>query len=186
MTEIDETLIFDDDELALLRDDFVSDPAYSRAMRHIVFVYGTMRTGQRNHDRLHVPGVTFLGKAQTFDGEFDIRIKRCRCGHKAPVAIPGAMYIRGEVYEVPGSVLRDLDLCEGHPDVYKRTAIQIGGLRDAWIYLYMDDDYLHGMITDKAKMRQHGIHYHSSFNAVEYFECPTDTNCSTCTKETSN
>lgn len=94
-----------------------------------VFVYGTLKAGFRNAGFLS--DATFVGKAVTppsftmFDytaGGFPIVTKG------------GNVAIKGEVYEISDSVLRQLDALEGHPIMYKRQ-LEETSLGEAWVYL---------------------------------------------------
>jgi len=134
--DIDETLLFDEDELAMLSRDFVNDPDYSRAARHVLFVYGTMKQGHINHNRLHQDGRTkFLGHAKTETPEYDLGIWHKKDDTRVPVAQDGDHYLCGELYEITGPMLQMVDLCEGHPTTYKRIRILVGGDK-AWMYFF--------------------------------------------------
>lgn len=142
MIDIDDTLLFNDDELAMLSGEFISDPDYSRAARHYVFVYGTMRHHERNHERLHRnPKATFAGMATTARAAFrlmfwgDYRNISPVVTHKS-----SGNYLRGELYDVRGPLLWELDVCEGYPTTYDRVEIQVEtpslGRIKAFCYMY--------------------------------------------------
>ena len=111
---------------------------------YTLFVYGTMMEGEYNHHRLQVPGVESLGLCETRDYGFELRSKRAIHGF-APVVVRGGKHrIAGEAYKVPAHVIQELDIFEGHPDVYRREKIILGmrsaGIPDkAWAYIYQGD-----------------------------------------------
>lgn len=98
-----------------------------------VFVYGTLRKGERNHDFfLAKNNAKFIGVTQTPPGFLMF------CPRSVPYVIKvegfvGQVY--GEVYEVDKQTLRRLDDLEGHPHAYKREEITTVNGHEAWIYL---------------------------------------------------
>jgi len=126
---------------------FVSEnPEYDKDRRHILFVYGTMKRGLRNHARL--AKARFLGEAITRGDCYLMWTKQVPGTTKlAPVLTPdGTFRIRGELYEVDGDILSNIDLCEGHPVVYERFQVDVDlvapfqgvnrNLYGAWTYLW--------------------------------------------------
>lgn len=101
------------------------DPIYNQRARHKVFVYGTMKRGFRNHARItDSPNTKFLGEDSTTP-HFDLQTKVTRDGYLAPVMFRGGpFWVRGEIYEIDGPTLHLVDLCEGHPHVYRRELIR--------------------------------------------------------------
>jgi len=105
---------------------------------HVVAVYGTLKSGHGNHDRL-MNKAKFLGTGETFT--------------KYPMVVSGIPYlidragkghhVKVEVYRVTSKELRDLDGLEGHPDWYVRTALTIkmdkGSTLTAWVYTIPDE-----------------------------------------------
>ena len=101
---------------------------------HIVAVYGTLKSGHGNHDRL-MKKAKFLGTGETFT--------------KYPMVVSGIPYlinrageghhVKVEVYRVTTKELRSLDGLEGHPDWYVRTPLTIkmdkGSSLTAWVYV---------------------------------------------------
>jgi gamma-glutamylcyclotransferase (GGCT)/AIG2-like uncharacterized protein YtfP len=102
-------------------------------MSYKVFVYGTLKSGQSNHRLLE--GAHYVGQAVTIrpfhlldNGGFPVVIDE----RKHPVA--------GEVYEVDGAILSNLDRLEGHPTWYKREEVTVdlgdtGVQETAWMYI---------------------------------------------------
>ncbi len=88
-----------------------------------IFIYGTLRKSQSNHDILEQTHAIFLGKSITFNT------------HKSD--LDSGMYpelynittegykIQGEVYEIPEENIYILDEFEGAPDLYYRDKIQV-------------------------------------------------------------
>jgi gamma-glutamylcyclotransferase (GGCT)/AIG2-like uncharacterized protein YtfP len=101
-----------------------------------VFVYGTLKRGHSNWQRLLQDRSEFLGEALSIsanyamlDGGFP-KAFECANGHP----------IFGELFEINVDILRhDLDLLEGHPNWYQRKRrmfrLADGTKRQAWIYL---------------------------------------------------
>jgi len=97
----------------------------------LVFVYGTLRPGQANHDLIEAFVVdhwaaTLPGYGLWSNGAF-------------PAARPAAALVRGDLLQVeePSEVLVRLDRLEGHPDFYRRRRgrVRTGlGWHEAWFY----------------------------------------------------
>jgi gamma-glutamylaminecyclotransferase len=109
-------------------------------MTHKVFVYGTLRQGFRNHWHLDWPGVQCLGMARTQDpfilallmGDVPALYR------ENPEGSSGTSVL-GEVYQVPTTVLLQLDQLERHPNWYCReeAPVFLGGQDSpfmAWCY----------------------------------------------------
>lgn len=92
----------------------------------LVFVYGTLKRGHRNHDWLM--GASFRGDAVLPGavlhdlGPF-------------PMAISGDGQVIGEVYAVDEAGLARLDHLEGCPRLYERKEMGLADGRTAWVYL---------------------------------------------------
>ena len=101
--------------------------------KHRVFVYGTLMSGMRNHHRLLRDGVRPISTdARTaIQDDWHMFSRTCGCGYTAPIVVEGGRLHRprgvvlGEVYEIDNSILLDLDLFEGHPEVYRRRKVGI-------------------------------------------------------------
>ena len=93
-----------------------------------VFVYGTLKRAQVNHDLLS--NATYLGDHQT-----QPVYKMFHLGSYPGVVKSGSTSISGEVYLVDSLTMSHLDRLEGYPHAYTRELIptQWG---QAWIYLY--------------------------------------------------
>jgi gamma-glutamylcyclotransferase (GGCT)/AIG2-like uncharacterized protein YtfP len=95
----------------------------------LVFVYGTLRSGQANHH--HLAGCRFCGEARLPSlalynlGPF-------------PMAIPSnnpAAILQGELYAVSGAKLEELDRFEGAPRLYERQLHRLSDDRAVWVYV---------------------------------------------------
>lgn len=121
---------------------FVSEnPEYGLKRRHLLFVYGTMKRGLRNHGRL--AKAKFVDHATTVGNCYLMSTKKMAGGHLAPVVnLNGLFQVRGELYEVDGPTLAEIDLCEGHPLTYERLDVMVnvdhdgGGPLRVWMYLF--------------------------------------------------
>ena len=83
-----------------------------------IFVYGTLREGERNHWLLK--DTNFKGTYET-EPEYELR----NFGPFPGMMPWGDTSVQGEVYEVSDDLLEDLDYHEGHPSFYNRTKIKL-------------------------------------------------------------
>lgn len=96
-----------------------------------LFVYGTLKRGGQLNGLLK--GAKFLGQ-HVIKGRL-----HQEPGTWYPQAQPGEGQIHGELFgDVDSTTLERLDRAEGHPFLYKRTEIEVGG-GPAWIYWYVPD-----------------------------------------------
>uniref|UniRef100_T1JG34 Gamma-glutamylcyclotransferase family protein n=1 Tax=Strigamia maritima TaxID=126957 RepID=T1JG34_STRMM len=96
-------------------------------MPHLVFVYGTLKKGEPNHDLISTPCngfAQYLGTAETVKtyplviaSKYNIPylMKRVGLGYN----------VRGEVYRVDDFMLSAIDDLEGHPKYYEREQIEV-------------------------------------------------------------
>lgn len=93
----------------------------------LVFVYGTLMQGMRNH--VYLEKAKFLGAAQTkpeYELLYNGSIPAVKAGHEA---------VHGELYEVDDATLASLDVLEEvNSKLYDRQEIDIDG-KKAVIYL---------------------------------------------------
>src|SRR5262245_31317708 len=87
-----------------------------------VFVYGTLKRGQRNHHYLH--GQVFLGEAATLPHYRLLDSGPYPCLVKDPLR---GLAVQGEVWEVDDDVLPRLDRLEEVPDLYHRGEVVLQG-----------------------------------------------------------
>lgn len=97
--------------------------------RELVFVYGTLRRGERNHFLL--AGQTFLGALQT-DADYQL----FDTGPYPAAVAGGTTVLYGEVYAVDAACFTGLDMLEDYPHSYTRKQIATPWGR-AWIYLWI-------------------------------------------------
>ena len=100
-------------------------------MRHRVFVYGTLLSGEVNHDLLK--DAARLGPHRT-QPCYSLYL----VGAYPGLVRGGATAVQGEVYEVDSSGLRRLDRLEDYPLLYDRELIPTPHGR-AWVYIYRGD-----------------------------------------------
>jgi gamma-glutamylaminecyclotransferase len=95
----------------------------------ILFVYGTLKRGQRNHRLL--AGQQFLGAAVT--------APRCRVfdlgDHPGMVRDEeGGLAVRGELFAVGECCLAELDDFEEVPSWFVRDQVEVAGYEEVWAY----------------------------------------------------
>ena len=107
--------------------------------KNLVFVYGTLMTGNPLHGALG--DSEFVGEASVYGTLFDT-------GHYPALTPPvrAGDRVRGEVYDVDDATLAVLDRCEGvnarHPErgLYKRVermaVVWLGWCPLVWVYEY--------------------------------------------------
>ena len=101
-------------------------PGASPQQRQLVFVYGTLKRGEKNHHWLE--GASWQGEAELSGvllhdlGPF-------------PMAVIGDGTAIGEVYAVEERGLARLDELEGYPRLYDRHVLTLNDGRQAWVYL---------------------------------------------------
>lgn len=118
---------------------------------HLVFVYGSLKTGFHNHRLLIDHKAVKLGDATTQErylllkgSAFPFLINPEHFTTKVDCA--GLLgHVSGEVYKVDDAGLARLDKLESHPEFYRREEIDIqadfareGSLRLAWCYFLND------------------------------------------------
>jgi gamma-glutamylaminecyclotransferase len=98
-----------------------------RGCTNRVFVYGTLKRGQRNDHYLHA--AEFVGHFTTTS------IYSMFVFDDYPaVSLHGRHAIRGEIYHVSDDQFRLLDELEWYPDFYQRIEIPTD-FGDAWMYV---------------------------------------------------
>lgn len=101
-----------------------------------VFVYGTLRAGHGNHERLLRTAQCLDPHAVTQPGYRMATAGGFPMVHRLPLGEWGAAnVVQGEVYEVDDATLAALDRLEGHPRWYQRTEVILGNGMTAFIYL---------------------------------------------------
>jgi len=100
-----------------------------------IFVYGTLRCGQRNHHLLR--NTAYLGLHRS-----DPVFIMLHLGAFPGVVRGGSTAIVGEVYRVNPATLRTLDVLEDYPVLYTRERIATP-YGPAWVYLYQGGERGH-------------------------------------------
>ncbi|MGD2063612.1 MAG: gamma-glutamylcyclotransferase [Nitrospirota bacterium] len=94
----------------------------------LLFVYGTLLRGERNHHLLH--DATCLGAART-----EAAYELVDVGGYPAMVPGGTTAIVGEVYAVDDPALAAIDRLENHPDFYRRTPIHLADRQ--WVEVYL-------------------------------------------------
>ena len=100
-----------------------------------VFVYGTLKRGQRNHALLQ--DQEFLGQTRTLP-----RYRLYDCGrYPALVHDPAnGVAVSGEVWRVSEEVLRKMDEYEGAPELYSRAEILLEAFNQPVVAYFFNGD----------------------------------------------
>ncbi|XP_033624908.1 gamma-glutamylaminecyclotransferase B-like isoform X2 [Asterias rubens] len=106
---------------------------------HRLFVYGTLKRGQPNHEQFAAQYgvVKFAGLARTVNRWPLIIASRCNIPYMLDKEGHGN-HVEGEIYDVDDKMLQHCDEFEGSPDYYQRVTIQIqltedsGGTKVDW------------------------------------------------------
>lgn len=96
--------------------------------RLLVFVYGTLLAGERNHHLLDRSQLVASTKTRPVYTLHDL-------GLFPGLVAGGAHAVVGEVYEIDEPTLARLDRLEGHPDFYCRASISLDNGMEAEVYL---------------------------------------------------
>ena len=114
---------------AVNADSAAQQPQQPHQPQQLVFVYGSLKRGMANHQRL--AGAHFAGAAQLGG------LHRYALG-PFPMAVatddPAAV-LQGEVYGVNAAQLAELDRFEGVPRLYQRQRHQLSDGRAVWVYV---------------------------------------------------
>lgn len=92
-----------------------------------VFVYGTLKRGQRNEHFMH--GAEYLGRHST-----EKIYSMYEFEDYPAVCLRGSRAITGEVYQISDRQFGMLDDLEWYPHFYQRIEI-LTGWGDAWMYI---------------------------------------------------
>ncbi len=111
-------------------------PVVIDAGERVLFVYGTLLSGERSHARLG--GAEKLGDAKTTAIFHLVDV-----GPYPALVIDGRTAVAGELYRVDAHLLRELDVYEQVPLLFKRARVPLddGSLAHAYV---MDPDQVRG------------------------------------------
>ena len=110
----------------------------------LVFVYGTLKRGERNHGWLSE--ARFVGEA-SLDG-----VTLHDLG-PFPMLVTGEGCCHGELYAVDAEGLRRLDALEGYPRLYDRQRMALVDGRRAWVYLGRPQQVRHSPRLTEGRWR---------------------------------
>lgn len=108
--------------------------------KHIVFVYGSLKSGFGNHVLFQQsPTSSYLGQGTTAQSAYDMfsfgAFPACVKNHT-----DAAHKISGEVYSVDAHTFQKLDRLEGNGRFYLREQVEVevdGNIQQAWMYLLL-------------------------------------------------
>jgi len=107
-----------------------------------IFVYGTLKRNQGNNSLLTSCGADFLTTAYTKEPR---KLVVDGLPYLNRPEIEGGVYVKGEIWEVPDSMVWRIDLLEGHPDWYRRQEDlfkgEDGKSYKAWVYYIQNEKY---------------------------------------------
>lgn len=103
--------------------------------KHLVFVYGSLKSGFYNHDILG--DSSFVHQTATKD----LFVMYDLGSFPAIVRNPKGSKVKGELYMVDDETLKWLDKLEGHPSLYTRKVLPLDCGKSAFIYEYNPDGY---------------------------------------------
>lgn len=96
-----------------------------------LFIYGSLMTGQRYHD--HMAGAALVRCAWT-QPSFEL----VDLGAYPALVDKGTVSVRGEIWEVDSTLLARLDAFEEHPDIYRRTPVDLTDGDRVETYLFVE------------------------------------------------
>jgi gamma-glutamylcyclotransferase (GGCT)/AIG2-like uncharacterized protein YtfP len=105
---------------------------------HLLFVYGTLLTGEASHELLSEGGARLVGEARTV-----AKFSLVDLGTYPGMIKGGDVAIVGEVWSVEIPTLAKIDVHEGHPVLFKRQPVDLEDGTSADAYL-LDLDQTRG------------------------------------------
>ena len=103
-------------------------------MKHLIFVYGTLKTRQSRNNILS--NSEYLGIFKSLP-----KYTMVNLGSFPGIFEGGNTSISGEIYRVSEEVLHQLDLIEGHPDFYFRKKIFVYDKENVFAYFLEKEKY---------------------------------------------
>jgi gamma-glutamylcyclotransferase (GGCT)/AIG2-like uncharacterized protein YtfP len=107
-----------------------------------VFVYGSLRRGQANHNQL-------LGAP--CEGEGTLEGADLHDLGPYPMAVPGSCRVQGEIFTVTRDRLQALDRFEGVPRLYRRHRRRLTDGRRVWVYLGQAHQVRHSPLLPEGR-----------------------------------
>lgn len=98
---------------------------------HRLFVYGTLKQGERLHGTLHSSPYSGTGRLQ---GYIMLHLGHFPGIVRAPADAEG-WTVYGEIYDVDDHTLAVIDGIEGHPTYYERKEVTLDGIGKSWTYV---------------------------------------------------
>ena len=102
---------------------------------NLVFVYGTLKRGNRRRGLDQFGDAEFIGAAETTDTQYNLWC----LGAFPAISMNGDNKIKGEVWRVSDAVMDQLDIIEGYPDFYNRRIVDTTH-GSAWAYYLQSED----------------------------------------------
>lgn len=96
----------------------------------LVFVYGSLKRGLLHHDQLD--GAVYAGQAEVARHRLVVFEE---CYPALTPAHDSTATVKGELYLVPGPLLKKLDAFEDVPVLYQRSLVPLCDGRRAWAYV---------------------------------------------------
>lgn len=105
-------------------------------MRHLVFVYGTLKQGRGNSHLL--ASADFMGEALTVE-RYALSLYAPQVFDRSDIAPCWLGHVRGEVYDCDEATLAELDRLERNGEWYTRKLVPVqaedgGPTVNAWLY----------------------------------------------------
>jgi len=114
---------------------FVTSTGLFNKMKHLVFVYGTLKNSYGLHTVLEASECV-TSEDYTLDKNFKMVYSNGERGFPFVFRVDdGGRQVRGEVYLVDDETLAQLDAVEGVPYMYKREKVPLSSGREAFMYI---------------------------------------------------
>lgn len=115
---------------------------------HLLFVYGTLKQQQVNHE--YLKSSCYMGNYITAEPDYGMLVGEVPYVYRKH----NGNYISGEVYKINEEVLNFLDIFEENNHVYQRNLIAIDRLtQPAWCYLLLP-----------SNLKDYSLHYKEKMN----------------------
>ena len=113
-----------------------------------VFVYGTLKKGGWLHQYLE--DATLVRVTTTRTPEWALLSTG-----QFPIMVMGNAYVKGQVYEIPDTLLPRLDHAEGVPHLFKRERIQVSDWPfPVWGYVFADPRHMDQTPAHEGKVME--------------------------------